>query len=505
MKLLKWLKQKREKDHKDNANPVIADYELSPKPTSDNMAKNRIYLKETLNYTEDLTEKSFTLSDDTDCTLVFLDSLTDEDKLEKYLYSKLHTIYNRWDLETALENMDADKIIQVSDSVPHMLSGKSVLFINGMGYCYTLNTLKDIQREVSQPDNEQVIRGGHLGFVEQINVNIYLLRQMVHHPLLTVRYKEIGHKKNTKIAYTFIDGLVDKKIIDEMERRLAKINTKKLISSAVIEEHLEDAPYSPFPQFMSTERPDRCALNLMEGKIVLMVAGESTALILPMSFLSFYHSNDDYNSRWYAGTFFRLLRLFSFITSVTLPGIYIAIISFHFEIIPYGMTYVIKDAVEMIPYPPIIEAFFMELTLELIREAGVRLPNPLGQTIGIVGGLVIGDAVVNAGFVSSVMIIIVALTAVSSFVVPANEMSMSIRLLRFPIMIMASITGFLGIVFCLNLYLIHLCKLTSLGQPYFYPFAPFDMKGILKEVLRLPHTKMEWLHKSGNEQNTKES
>ena len=147
----------------------------------------------------------------------------------------------------------------------------------------------------------------------------------------------------------------------------------------------------------------------------------------------------------------------------------------------------------------------MELTIELIREAGVRLPSPVGQTIGIVGGLVIGDAVVNAGFVSSVMIIVVALTAISSFVVPANEMSMAIRLMRFPIMIMASLLGFVGIIFCLNLYAIHLCKITSIGQPYFYPLAPFNFKGILKDVIRIPHPKLNMFDKSSEKNNQKGS
>ncbi|SER71880.1 spore germination protein [Salipaludibacillus aurantiacus] len=499
MKLLKWFKRDKSKTDNDRTNPVITDYELPPYPAKEDMAENKVYLKETLNYTEDLIEKPFTIDAHT-CSVMFLESLTDEEKMEKNLYSKLNHVHSIEALEDTLKNMDASKLLHVSEAVPHILAGKCLLFIDGLDYCYTLNTNKIILRDIGQPENEQIIRGAHQGFVESLMVNIYLLRQMVQHPQLTIRFKKVGEKKNTKVCIVHVEGIADKKVLNEIDRRLSKIDSDKLISSGVIEEYLEDFPYSPFPQFMSTERPDRCALNLLDGKIVLFVEGEGTALLLPMSFLSFYQSNDDYNSRWYAGTFFRLLRMFSFVTSVTLPGIYIAIISFHFEIIPYGMTFVIKDAVEEIPYPPIVEAFFMELTLELIREAGVRLPSPIGQTIGIVGGLVIGDAVVNAGFVSSVMIIVVALTAISSFAVPANEMSMSVRLLRFPIMIMASLLGFLGIVFCLNIYLIHLCKLTSLGKPYFYPFAPFHFKGILKDVLRFPHTKTTWLNLD-NEQN----
>ncbi|PYZ94197.1 spore germination protein [Salipaludibacillus keqinensis] len=501
MKFMQLFNKKKRQKNYEEPNPTIADYEIPPKPTNSVLNTNRVFIKETLNYTEDLTENELQINQDTDCLLMFIESLSDEEKLEKNFYSKWENVYSTWDLEKVLKNMDAIKLLHVSDAIPHLLEGKSILFIDGFEYCYSLNSTKVIQREIGQPDNEQVIRGGHQGFVEKMIVNIYLLRQLVHHPQLTVRYEHIGEKKNTKLSLLFIEGIADKEQINEIGRRLAKIKTNKLISSGLIEEYLEDSPYSPFPQYMSTERPDRCALNLLDGKIIIFIDGESTALILPITFFSFYQSNDDYNSRWYAGSFYRLLRLFSFITAVTLPGVYIAIISFHFEIIPYGMTYVIKDAVELIPYPPIIEAFFMELTLELIREAGIRLPSPIGQTIGIVGGLVIGDAVVNAGFVSSIMIIVVALTAISSFVVPANEMNMSIRLLRFPIMIMASLLGFVGIIFCLNLYLIHLCKLTSLGQPYFYPLAPFSFKGLLKDIVRIPHTKMNMLEANKKSKN----
>lgn len=496
---------KKKKPDKSKPKPIIVEHDLPPHPTTADINTSRVYMKKALNYTEDLTEKKLSIHKELSCTIFFLESLTDEEKLENTFYRKLEHAFTFNQLEKMLETMDALKIIQISDSISHILSGKSILFIEGVDYCYSINTTKIIQREVSQPDNEQVIRGGHAGFVEKSLVNIYLVRQLIHDPQLTVRYTNIGEKKNTKLSLLYIDGLADLKIVEEVQRRISKIDTSRLISSGLVEENLEDFPYSPFPQFMSTERPDRCALNLLDGKIILFIEGESTALVLPVTFFSFYQSNDDYNSRWYAGTFFRLLRIFSFLVAVSLPGVYIAIISFHYEIIPYGMTYVIKDSVELIPYPPIIEAFFMELTIELIREAGVRLPSPVGQTIGIVGGLVIGDAVVNAGFVSSVMIIVVALTAISSFVVPANEMSMAIRLMRFPIMIMASLLGFVGIIFCLNLYAIHLCKITSIGQPYFYPLAPFNFKGILKDVIRIPHPKLNMFDKSSEKNNQKGS
>ncbi|TMW73904.1 spore germination protein [Alteribacter natronophilus] len=457
-------------------------------PVSFDMNKNRRYIKETLYYTEDLVEKSLRTELPGTCHLFYIETMSDTDKLNSYLYQKLRDIDSEVKLERMLQDMDSAKMVHLSDAVSELLSGKSILLLEGKGHCYILSTNSVVKRDIGEPDNEQVIRGSHSGFIENIGVNIQLIRNLISHPTLQVNYTTLGELSQTKTAMMYMEGRADPEVVDEIQRRLKKIKVDQLLNNGVLEEYLEDNIYSLFPQFISTERADRAALNLLDGRILILTDGDPTVLVLPVTFFSFFQSTDDYNSRWAAGNFFRLIRVISFLLAVTLPGIYIAIISFHFEIIPFGMTYVIKDAVEHIPYPPLVEAMIMELTLELIREAGIRLPTPIGQTIGIVGGLVIGDAVVNAGFISSIMIIVVALTAISSFVVPVHEMSMAMRLLRYPIMIMASMLGFLGIVFCLSLYLIHLCKLTSIGQPFFYPFAPLNAKGLLNRFIRLPHT-----------------
>ncbi|WP_096188304.1 spore germination protein [Evansella halocellulosilytica] len=479
----------KNKNNNSDQQPIVEPPAISTYPVEQVMNDNRKYLKDTLSHSEDLVEKQLKLPSGDTLYMYFLNTMAEEEKIENYFYAKLIKIQNMNDLHLLLKNMEATKHPHLSDAMTEVLSGHCILLIDGFPYCYTIETSRTVKRDITQPENEQIIRGGHFGLVENLHINLHLIRQLITHPKLKVQYTTLGQAAKTKVAIVSMDGVCDPAQLEEVHRRLAKVSSKKLISSGVVEEYLEDSIYSPFPQYMSTERPDRCALNILEGKIAVLVDGDATALVLPMTFFSFYHSNDDYNSRWYTGTFFRLIRMLSFIVAVTLPGLYIAIVSFHYEIIPYGMTYVVKNSIEMIPYPPIIEAFIMELTIELIREAGIRLPSPIGQTIGIVGGLVIGDAVVNAGFVSSIMIIVVALTAIASFVVPSHEMSMAVRLLRFPIMIMAALLGFVGIVFCLSLYLIHLCKLTSLGQPYFYPFAPFSLKDLKESIIRIPHTK----------------
>ncbi|MBM7097162.1 spore germination protein [Bacillus sp. H-16] len=457
-------------------------------PVSFEIDTNRVYVKSTLHYTEDLVEKKVTTGHNKTVYFLYLEPLSDTKDMHEYFYSKLRKIRSDENLHRTLSDMDSARLVHLSDAISEILSGKSLVLIENTDYCYLLSTTSVIHRDVGEPDNEQVIRGSHSGFVENLSVNLQLVRNLISHPSLVVKYTTLGEVSKTKSAVIYMDGRADPIVVEEIHRRLKKIKVDKLMNTGIIEEYMEDNIYSLFPQFITTERADRTALNLIDGRVIILTDGDPTALVLPVTFFSFFQSTDDYNSRWVAGNFYRLIRVISFLLAVTLPGIYIAIITYHYEIIPFGMTFVIKDAVEHIPYPPLVEALFMELTLELIREAGIRLPTPIGQTIGIVGGLVIGDAVVNAGFISSIMIIVVALTAISSFVVPVHEMSMAMRLLRYPIMIMASLLGFVGIVFCLTVYLIHLCKLTSIGKPFFYPFAPFDWKGLMNRFVRLPHT-----------------
>jgi spore germination protein KA len=228
----------------------------------------------------------------------------------------------------------------------------------------------------------------------------------------------------------------------------------------------------------------------MEGRVAIMVEGSPTALMAPSTFFMFYQAPDDYNMRWYTGTFVRLIRLASFIIAIGLPAFYIAVVAFHFEVIPDELIMPVKSSINEIAYPPLLEALVMVIIIELIREAGIRLPQPIGQTIGIVGGLVIGDAVVRAGLVSNLMVIVIALTAIASFVVPSNELSTSLRLLTFPLIILAGSLGFVGIIFGMMMILIHLTRLESFGTPYFAPIAPLRLKDLKDTFIRMPIYKM---------------
>ncbi|WP_313890794.1 spore germination protein [Psychrobacillus sp.] len=348
---------------------------------------------------------------------------------------------------------------------------------------------KIASREPSSPENEYVVRGGHDGFVENLDVNINLIRKKLKSPDLKIEKHTIGAKSNTTVSIIYLTTKVDNEALKVLKARLDRIEAEMIYSSGQLEDYLEDVIWSPFPQFLNTERPDRAVANLVDGKIIIFSDSDPTALIGPITLFTFYESPDDFNGRVLVGSFYRLVRLASFFTAIFLPAFYIAVVSFHFEIMPIDLGEQVKSSVANIPFRPIFEALLLELLIELIREASIRLPSPIGQTIGVVGGLVIGDAIVAAGLASNLMVIVVASTALASFVVPSVEMNTTVRLLRFPFMVLASMFGFFGIVIGSMLLFIHLLNLQSLNRPYLSPIIPFEPTKIKSIFFRLPYYK----------------
>ncbi|UYZ21271.1 spore germination protein [Mesobacillus jeotgali] len=446
-------------------------------------------IKAAFQHTGDFKELEFK-RDNTTLLFCFLETLISEEKFKEYLLIPL-LLEDFKRTPEELESLNGKKVDNPEELISGILNGGNVLFLCERDEAWLFSFPKDLQRSIQEPVNEGVVRGPHDGFVENLDTNISQLRFRIKSPDFKVKYHELGNKTKTKTAVIYMKGIADEKLVEEVERRLSFISTDMILSPGYIEEFIEDDPFSLFPQLINTERPDRAMANLMEGRIIIIGEGSPTALILPVTFFAFYQSSDDYNSRWIPSTFIRMLRYVSFLIAITLPAFYIAIIAYHLEVIPHELILPLKGSVEGIPYPPLLEAFFMEITIELIREAGVRLPKPIGQTIGIVGGLVIGDAVVSAGLISNIMIVIVALTAISAFVVPSNEMSTSVRLIRFPLMVLASILGFVGLTFGLIFVFIKLCKLESFGVPYFSPLAPLQVRDLKDTFLRLPLWKMD--------------
>ena len=301
---------------------------------------------------------------------------------------------------------------------------------------------------------------------------------------------KIGTYSGTDIAIAYIDGLVDPEVLQEVKKRLGQIKIDGILESGYIEELIEDNPYSPFPQIEHTERPDKVAGALLEGRIAIITDGTPLALIVPVVFWGFLQASEDYYERYMFSSFARMLRVLSALIALIGPAVYIAVTTYHQEMLPTGLLLSIAAQREGVPFPAVVEAFLLEFAFEVLREGGIRLPRPVGQAISIVGALVVGQAAVQAGLVSAAMVIVVALTGIASFTIPAFSMGMTFRLLRFPIMIAASVLGFYGVMLGLLVILTHMCSLRSFGVPYLSPVAPLHYQELKDIPIRSPWWRM---------------
>ncbi|OKL36309.1 spore germination protein [Domibacillus mangrovi] len=458
-------------------------------PFSLSAAENTKQLTALLGQSGDLKERSF-LFKNAEGKLLYLETIVDSIRIEESILRPL----SETDMQKAEEALTVSERQEMADSekaLTALLQGKVLLFFEGRSICIACGVERFSTRSIMEPMNEKVVRGAHDGFVESLNTNIALIRERMKSPGLMIEYVQLGEKTNTRVAIIYEKEIANPELVEEMKRRVNSIDIDMMFDPGFLEDMVEDTTLSPLPQVLQTERPDRAIANMMDGRILLFGDGSPTCIIMPVTFFALYQSPDDYNDRTFPGSFYRLLRFFSFFIAILLPGFYIAIVGFHYEVLPPDLILKMQGGVQTIPFPPIIEVLAMEVAIEIIREAGIRLPTPIGQTIGIVGGLVIGDAVVSAGFVSRTTVIVVALTAIASFVAPSTEMSTATRLIRFPLMITASLFGFYGLMFGLMFLFIHLCKLESLGRPYFAPMAPFNLKNVLQDTfIKQPAWKM---------------
>lgn len=388
----------------------------------------------------------------------------------------------------------ADILDDFDHAVEQITSGNIVIFFNKWNKALVYKSMKVESRQITEPANESVVQGPRESTVENLKKNIGLLRMRLNTSKFKVESLNGGGETNTQVVYGYIDGAVDPELLKEFENRVKQISQVEILETSYIEQLIEDSTWSPFPQHRYTERPDVAAAALLDGKIAVLVQGTGSILLCPGLFTEFFQSSEDYYQRTVYSSMIRWLRVVAFVLALTLPSIYIALSTFHPELIPTVLLLKIIDTREGIPLPAFFEALVMEFFFELLREAGVRLPKPIGSAVSIVGALVVGEAAINAGIASPIMVIIVALTGIASFAIPQYSIAIALRILRFPLMLSASLMGGFGIMIVFLLILLHLCKLRTLGQPYLAPLAPlriFELRDVamrvpLKTLLRSP-------------------
>lgn len=341
-------------------------------------------------------------------------------------------------------------------------------------------------RRVEEPQNEAVVRGPREGFTETLKTNVSLIRRRVKDPRLRFDPIQVGERTKTSVALAYIQDIASEELVREVTGRLKAIETDAVLESGYIEEFIEDSPWSPFPQMARTERPDVVASCLLEGRVAVLVDGTPFALIAPVVFFQLLMAAEDYYERWIIGTLVRLLRMTMFLISLFLPSLYVAVTTFHPELLPTTLVLSIAAQREGVPFPAFVEAIGMEIAFEMLREAGLRLPRTIGQAVSIVGALVIGEAAVSAGLVSPAMVIVVAATGIASFSAPAYNLAISARLLRFIVLVGAASLGLFGVGIVGALIMAHLASLRSFGVPYMSPLAPFHGSDLKDIFIRTP-------------------
>ncbi|WP_270181514.1 spore germination protein [Alkalihalobacillus sp. CinArs1] len=420
--------------------------------------------------------------------LFYFQHLLDDEMFQTELLKPLYqvredemlTVFNRFTY------MASDDIHEITQKILNGYAG--ILFQDKV---YLIDLYGPKERSIEPSETEGTINGPHDAFVESSSTNLSLIRRRLKSSDLKALDVSVGEVTNGTVTLLYIQGIANEELVERLKTRVQSIKIDGVYDSHMLSQLIEDHPYSLFPQHVLNEKPDSVTAELVEGKVAILFDGSPSVIITPSTFFDFFQAGDDYYQRWLTGSATRLLRFAAFLITILLTALYVSVTTYQYEMIPESLLQTLVESRSRVPFAPIYEALMMEITLELLREAGARLPTKIGQTIGIVGGIVIGQAAVQAGFTSNVLIIVVASSAISSFVIPSYVMSASIRLTRFGLIILAGILGNFGIMVGLTVLIIHICGLTSAGAPYTAPLSPFFKKDWRDFLIRAPFSSMK--------------
>lgn len=459
------------------------------------LQENLNMLKSTFKGDQSLSIREFSIggTNTIECAAVFLDGMVDLGRINSEIITPLLNIEAKETdsdirLSTVLKNKITSPQTETTgdfdSAVSFLLNGNTLVLIDEYDTVIYINTLKINRRKTSEPDTEKVIRGPREGFNESIFNNISLIRVRIKSDKLKLHFKVIGRVTKTKICVCYIEDIASLDIVEEVEKRLDKIDIDGIIDSGYVQEFISDEGFSPFRTVGHTERPDVVAGKLLNGKVAIICDGSPFVLTLPFLFSEYFHVNEDYYNNFYYSTFNRLLSFLGFFITTSLPAIYCALVTFHQELLPTPLILSISAARQGIPLPTIAEMILILFVFEVLREASVRIPAVIGQTISIVGALIIGQAAVEAKLISAPIIIIAAASGITSFLVP--KMEQAIVITRFAFLLSAAYMGLYGYIFCVVVLFLHLTSMRSFGLPYMLYISSLNTEDQKNTLIRAP-------------------
>lgn len=475
---------------------------------SKNLQENIQIIKDTLRDCDDVVYRNIEIGKDkTRASIIFIDGLVDKIVISEFA---IESLLNTEDLKSNLGNIKAN--IAEKASLQHLaihdvkeeedlnkvidfiLAGETILLIDGSNKALILSTRAWPARGVQEPQTETVVKGPRDGFTETIRFNTALVRRRIRDPKLKIKTLKVGRRSKTDVAILYIEDIVNEKLLKEVFKRIESIDIDAVGESTTLEFLIEGNYLSPFPQTESTERPDAVAASILEGRVAILVDNTPFAILVPTTIGTLFQSTEDYYTKWPMASITRGVRYVAAFLTVLSPALYIAVTSFHPGLIPSVLAFYVAASRVNVPFPAVVESFLMELTIELLRESGTRMAGPIGTTIGIVGGIIIGQAAVEAGIVSPLKIIIVAVTTISFFAISNYEWALSLRVIRFIFMILAAIFGLYGVMLGIVILMTHFAKLESFGIPFTSPYSGIGLKdGDLKDTLvKAPPQKLQY-------------
>jgi spore germination protein len=464
--------------------------ELNSLPISTDIQENKRFLTRIFTDCSDIVIRPFTVEKDISALAVFVDGLVKTELVENALENLMIFEGQESDVESLMSRSlpvsQVKKAENYAKFLEGVLNGDTGILLDRNSEGLLLGIRGAAGRAVSEPEVEGVVRGPREGYTENLRINTTLIRRRIKSPKLKMKPFVLGRHSSTAAAVVYIEGLTNPGLIEEVLGRIDKIDVDVILESGFLEEYIQDSALSPFPQMQVTERPDTTAIALMQGRMAIIIDGTPMVLLAPTVFYHLLQASEDYYERFQMGTLIRWLRYLFLFISLFMPGLYVAITTYHAELIPTTLLFSIASAREHIPFPAAVEALIMEVIFEALREAGIRLPKAVGSAVGILGAIVVGQAAVQAGIVSAPMVIVVSITGIASFTIPSFNGAIAVRMLRFPFILMGAMFGIYGILIGLMIMVGHLANLRSFGVPYLSPVGPMKPSSLSDVVIRSP-------------------